>query len=502
MLLSFFLIGIWVLITLEIFNNQTTKFQLNGKNLSNTLRSNITNSLSDKKNIKRLVDKGKIKQNQLKKTKTLKKDNVEIKEDEENSKKIKVISQNSKVTKKKLKKNKLNTSKNQNLNETKVDKTKQNAKDLKKQNKQNPVKVIEAKENGKNNLKKTAIQDKNKKKLATTKQTKNKIIKDEKKLKSNKKQSSSSTKVKNSENNTIKKETNANIKKTQISTIKFSDDGKFLAVGRENGKLELWNGKDKKFLFYLGDKQTKHHKKINALAFSSDNKFLLSGGEDCQLIKWDIENKKAFRVEKVQLPIFSVAISQTANYFLAGTKNNAYFFIKNQSQPDLINHYGNVKSIAILSSKNIIFTCPAEFNHRRIKPKLKVWKVPPTWPVYKYKFSGEFVISEEKNILLAWKGKKISLYNLNKRSWNYSFLTLDKSIKKVVFLKDNNFFLVVSKENDFTCYNLESKKIVHQFKHPGNKDKLVFAVNPTTNEAVIANKQGSTSSKSLKLNKN
>ena len=524
-LLSLFLIGIWMFISLEIFNYKVIKFELG-------FSSHATTSLIDQKEATKNIN--------TKKSNKYKKEIIQEKQEKSNS---------NKIIKEKLKIDEFNINNTiQNVKEKEVEHSKQFSKTgeieninfQKLQNTQkipNELKITKKYEQEylaqkNNNLKTTKKQIQNvSKEITNVKKNSNKSF-------INKEKNAEKINKKNLEQTSIKEKTSINLnapkkkkektlkikeeqllslkkskilektfketiainnKKAQICSLKFSNNGMFLAVGRENGRLELWNGKDKKFVSYLGSEKMGHNKKINDLAFSGDSQFLVSGGDDCQIIKWDIKNRKAFRLEKIQLPILSVAISQTGDYFLAGTKNNAYFFNKNQSEPDLINHYGNVKSIAILSSKNMILTCPSGFNNRRIKPKLKIWKIPPKWPVYKYKFSGEFIISEEKNILLAWTDKKISIYNLNNKKWISDFISLNKPIKQVVFLKNSNFFLVVTKEKDFIIYNFENKKIVHQFKNAVSKEKLVFTVNPITNELVIANKRANILSTFLKL---
>lgn len=73
--------------------------------------------------------------------------------------------------------------------------------------------------------------------------------------------------------------------------IAFSPDGMKIAVGLENGKVQLWNTEAGTFIDMMG----KHRYPVRIIVFSPDGKYLASGASDNQVHLWDL-------VTQVQTP--------------------------------------------------------------------------------------------------------------------------------------------------------------------------------------------------------
>lgn len=71
-----------------------------------------------------------------------------------------------------------------------------------------------------------------------------------------------------------------------VSTAAITSNHKFLALGKENGDVALWNYKSKKCFFCLKG----HRAKITNLIFSDDNQFLFSSSLDGTVKLWDLNN--------------------------------------------------------------------------------------------------------------------------------------------------------------------------------------------------------------------
>ncbi|EPS35788.1 hypothetical protein H072_10712 [Dactylellina haptotyla CBS 200.50] len=76
--------------------------------------------------------------------------------------------------------------------------------------------------------------------------------------------------------------------RTKIHVIKFSPDGKILAVGASVGFLALWNIEHQSFLYHLKG----HDDIIWDLAFSSTGERLISACNDCPARLWDVQSGK------------------------------------------------------------------------------------------------------------------------------------------------------------------------------------------------------------------
>jgi serine/threonine protein kinase/WD40 repeat protein len=72
-----------------------------------------------------------------------------------------------------------------------------------------------------------------------------------------------------------------------ISAIAISGDR--LALGLQNGSIELWDSRARSHLRTLRG----HKKRVMALAFSEDGASLLSGSADTTIVRWDVESGRA-----------------------------------------------------------------------------------------------------------------------------------------------------------------------------------------------------------------
>jgi WD40 repeat protein len=73
--------------------------------------------------------------------------------------------------------------------------------------------------------------------------------------------------------------------------IKYSPDGKLLAVGMPNGDINFYNPTNLEFQFSLKE----HFKPVISISFSNDSKFLLSGSSDQSAIIWNLKTKQPLK---------------------------------------------------------------------------------------------------------------------------------------------------------------------------------------------------------------
>ena len=81
----------------------------------------------------------------------------------------------------------------------------------------------------------------------------------------------------------------------EITSVKISKNGRFLAYGTREGKIFIWDIKAKRQLHEI----LFHKKVITELAFDSKNEYLITGSEDKKVVIWDLYSGKRIKVIKV-----------------------------------------------------------------------------------------------------------------------------------------------------------------------------------------------------------
>ena len=95
--------------------------------------------------------------------------------------------------------------------------------------------------------------------------------------------------------------------------IKYSNDGKKLAIGLGSGEIKLFDPETLKLLTTL----QAHFKPVLALSFSKDNKYLVSGSSDQMIKVWNLQTQKEFKslINEHKGTVQAVSFSPTTNSF-------------------------------------------------------------------------------------------------------------------------------------------------------------------------------------------
>jgi len=75
------------------------------------------------------------------------------------------------------------------------------------------------------------------------------------------------------------------------SAIKYSPDGKLLAVGSRGGEIKFYDSESLNLKYILNG----HFKPVLSVAFSKDNKYLISGSSDQMIKVWSFQSKKEIK---------------------------------------------------------------------------------------------------------------------------------------------------------------------------------------------------------------
>lgn len=101
-----------------------------------------------------------------------------------------------------------------------------------------------------------------------------------------------------------------------INSADVSRDGRYIAVGLEDGAVVLWGTAAGRPVRTLGA----HQKPVLAVAFTPDGKRLVSGSADATAVLWDVESGKPLRTYKGHTgPVVSVAVSPDGRQLLTGS---------------------------------------------------------------------------------------------------------------------------------------------------------------------------------------
>jgi len=100
-----------------------------------------------------------------------------------------------------------------------------------------------------------------------------------------------------------------------VNSIAFSPDGKFLALGHSNGRIELWDVEYEEWITF----EEIHPRSINAIKFGPDGNLLASAGDDMTIRIWDAKTAKLLHIlTGHNHPVKSIAFSPDNRWLASG----------------------------------------------------------------------------------------------------------------------------------------------------------------------------------------
>src|SRR5215210_8048421 len=91
-----------------------------------------------------------------------------------------------------------------------------------------------------------------------------------------------------------------------VTSVRFSDDGRWLASSSLDGTVRLWSTRT-----WKATRVFNHGAEIYATAFSPDGRLLVSGGYDRRLVFWELSTGKLRRVVKLPDWVAGIAFRPT-----------------------------------------------------------------------------------------------------------------------------------------------------------------------------------------------
>lgn len=151
--------------------------------------------------------------------------------------------------------------------------------------------------------------------------------------------------------------------KNGLEAISVSPDGKLIVTGGDEGNgsnsLKVWNANDGKKIFTM----TGHVNGINSVCFSPDGKFIVSGSCDGNIKVWNVlTGKEVKNIGSTRSMVSSVNFSSDGKYLVSGhyfeeNTVKVWDFTTGEELKSFQGHTGKVKSAQFSSDgKNIVST--------------------------------------------------------------------------------------------------------------------------------------------------
>jgi WD40 repeat protein/serine/threonine protein kinase len=98
-------------------------------------------------------------------------------------------------------------------------------------------------------------------------------------------------------------------------SVSFSPDGKYLATGDDNGKVELWSVDPLERIAMLG----RHAARVKSVAFSPDGDQIASSSDDKTIALWNVGSRRlAARIGTHAAPVRALAFSPDGKHLVSG----------------------------------------------------------------------------------------------------------------------------------------------------------------------------------------
>ncbi len=270
-----------------------------------------------------------------------------------------------------------------------------------------------------------------------------------------------------------------------VTALAYSDDGRFLAAGYDNGCLIVWSIESCNIFATLVDKEQEgklaHRKKITCLVFTRENALLVSSGDE--LIKvWDIRDKSMkSRLFGHLADVVSVAASPDGRHLVSGGKDfcvNLWDLEKASMEKILYRHVAGVRHVMFTSGGNRIVSAGDDLN-------IKIWNVGENREepaltghendVYSLDFSpdGRILASGSRDFTLRF-------WDFERRVNIAVFKNHDQAVDSVVFSPDGRFAASVGGQKDLMLWSCDKDAMVSSLDLKADGLKIIcLAFHPT-----------------------
>ena len=185
---------------------------------------------------------------------------------------------------------------------------------------------------------------------------------------------------------------------SRVSAMQFSNGGEHLALGFEDGLIELYDPNQYKIdtkLEYQGSNFLFHGSAVTALAFQETDEMLASGDKTGQLKIWNLRNGKCLRkINTGSHPVSALTFGPDPSHVICAYEAIDVYGLKSTTVlRSFKGHASYVNSVRVLEERNQLFSCSRDGS-------IKVWNYLTQEEMKSYSPSTQSVVQPEINKLV------------------------------------------------------------------------------------------------------
>jgi hypothetical protein len=245
-----------------------------------------------------------------------------------------------------------------------------------------------------------------------------------------------------------------------VWTMAFAPKGHTLAIGRDDGKLQLWDGTKQELTFNLQG----HPNRIWSLAFNPKGTQVASAGGDRLVKLWDVATgNRIHRFKGHQDTVWSVAFTPDGRFVASGSEDGTIklWNVETGTLHRTLNpETGSIRAIALGPDGKTLVSAGAN-------PVITVWDIETGKPTLNLTGHGDRVIALAiggKGTLLASGStdNTIRLWNLQDGSLVRTIPTNAASLQSLAFSPDNET-IASGAGNAAQLWNVQTGQPIYQF---------------------------------------
>ena len=275
-----------------------------------------------------------------------------------------------------------------------------------------------------------------------------------------------------------------------VNSVAYSPDGRDIATGCTNNNVYLWRSSGVVDTFaHKGEKidfTNLNEYGVGAVVFSNDGKTLLSGGQDGVMKRWNLSDKSLTSQESLGEGIKKLVLQPDGALIMIGIYGNHNFLNfqgKTNKYTDLI--FSPDGSFAVLSFRPHLSVANIDFEN------IKKPQTPQPGGSYIYRFDQQSLIKlgtgdpsalalspDNQYVAVGERNGKISLYNQS-GSLLYQLEAHQGQVLSISFSSDGNRFVTAAEDGIIKLWETGAKNYLAELYPSGESDKLFTIALPS-----------------------